>query len=155
MAPTRTVLQYNLGILLMKSNCFVCSSICGLCLFNKQSCCHLSEYILKIFILAGFLAHVKKICRLLDKFEVWVSCEAHCDIFDRFFFLFDFFETEFNLLQDLLNTEFTIIEIGLFHGGEHLDAKICRLPADFFGQHGLLYRGQRRVKTFHILVEFF
>ena len=32
---------------------------------------------------------------------------------------------EFNPLPDLLNTEFTIIEIDLFYGGEHLGAKIC------------------------------
>ena len=31
---------------------------------------------------------------------------------------------EFNPLPDLLNTGFTIIEFGLFHGGEHLEAKI-------------------------------
>ena len=33
---------------------------------------------------------------------------------------------EFNSLPDLLNTGLTIIEIGLFYGGEHLKAKICR-----------------------------
>ena len=37
--------------------------------------------------LAGFLVHVQKISRLLNKFEVWVSCEAVCNIFDRFFSL--------------------------------------------------------------------
>ena len=31
---------------------------------------------------------------------------------------------EFNPLPDLLNTGFTIIEIGLFYGGENLEAKI-------------------------------
>ena len=30
---------------------------------------------------------------------------------------------EFNHLQDLLNTGFTIIEIGLFYGGEHVGEK--------------------------------
>ena len=30
---------------------------------------------------------------------------------------------EFNPLPDLLNTGFTIIEIGLFYGGEHSEAK--------------------------------
>ena len=33
---------------------------------------------------------------------------------------------EFNTLPDLLNIEFTIIEIGLFDGGERLEVKICR-----------------------------
>ena len=32
---------------------------------------------------------------------------------------------EFNPLPDLLNNGFTIIEIGLFYGGQHLEAKIC------------------------------
>ena len=40
-------------------------------------------------------------------------------------FLFGFsvsvvFKMEFNPLSDLLNTGFTIVEIGLFYGGEHL-----------------------------------
>ena len=43
---------------------------------------------------------------------------------------------EFNPLQDLLNTGFTIIENDLFYGGENLVAKICRFHADLFGQHG-------------------
>ena len=30
---------------------------------------------------------------------------------------------EFNPLQDLLKSGFTIIEIGLFYGGEHLEAR--------------------------------
>ena len=34
---------------------------------------------------------------------------------------------EFNPLPDLLNIRFTITEIGLFYGGENLEAKICRL----------------------------
>ena len=41
----------------------------------------------QLFDLAGFLAHVQQFSRLLDKFEVWVSCEALCDIFDQFFCL--------------------------------------------------------------------
>ena len=32
---------------------------------------------------------------------------------------------KFNPLPDLLNTGFTIIEIGLFYSGEHLGAKMC------------------------------
>ena len=37
--------------------------------------------------LVGFLAHVHKFSRLLYKFEVWVSCEAVCNVFDQFFSL--------------------------------------------------------------------
>ena len=33
---------------------------------------------------------------------------------------------EYNPLPDLLNTIFTIFEISLFYGCEHLGAKICR-----------------------------
>ena len=36
------------------------------------------------------------------------------------------FKMEFNFLPGLLDTGFTIIQIGLFLGGEHLGAKICR-----------------------------
>ena len=35
--------------------------------------------------LADFLTHVQNFSRLLNKYEVWVSCEVVCDIFDRFF----------------------------------------------------------------------
>ena len=43
-----------------------------------------------------------------------------------------FLKMEFNPLPDLLNTGFTIIEIGLFYGGEHLGAKnICRFLTFF------------------------
>ena len=38
-----------------------------------------------------------------------------------------FLKMEFNPLPDLLNTGFTIIEMGLFYGGENLEAKIRRL----------------------------
>ena len=58
--------------------------------FYSSESCHLSEYTLKLFNLAGFLAHVRQFSRLLNKFEVWVACEALCDIFDQFF-PFDFF----------------------------------------------------------------
>ena len=51
---------------------------------------------------------------------------------------------EFNLLPDVQNTGFIIMEIGLFNGGEH-----------FFGQHGHVYREWQRVKTLQILVKFF
>ena len=46
---------------------------------------------------------------------------------------------EFHPLQDLLNTGYTIIEIGLFSGGEHLEAKICRFLTFFFWQDGDVY----------------
>ena len=55
--------------------------------FYSSESCHLSEYTLKLFNLAGILAHVQQLSRLLDKLEVWVSCEAVCDIFDQFFCL--------------------------------------------------------------------
>ena len=35
--------------------------------------------------------------------------------------MFDFFKTESKLLLDLMNTGFTIVETGLFYGGEHLE----------------------------------
>ena len=38
---------------------------------------------------------------------------------------------EFNPLPDFLNTGFTIVEIGLFYGGEHLGVKICRFLTCF------------------------
>ena len=48
----------------------------------------LSEYdTLKLFSLAGFLVQVQQFSRLLGKFEVWVSYEAVCNIFDQFFCL--------------------------------------------------------------------
>ena len=90
--------------------------------FYSSKSRHLSEYKLKLFNLAGFLAHVQQFFCLLDKFEVWVSCEA------TFLINFSvwFFKIEFNPLPDLLNTGFEIMEIGLFYGGEHLGVKICR-----------------------------
>ena len=48
---------------------------------------HLSQYTLKLFNLASVLAHVQQFSRLLKKLEVWVSCEAVCDIFDQFYCL--------------------------------------------------------------------
>ena len=50
---------------------------------------------------------------------------------------------EFNPLPHLLYTGFTIIEIGLFYGGEHMEAKMCSKEP------------RRRVITLQILVEFF
>ena len=77
------------------------------------------------------MGHVQQFSRLLflNKFELWVSCEAVCDIFDQFAtFLISFstwfFKMEFNTLPDLLKSGFTIVEISLFYGGEHLGAKI-------------------------------
>ena len=97
-------------------------------LYFSESC-PLSESTIKSFNLAGFLAHVQQFSRLLDKFEVWVSCEAVCDNFDQFFCLI--FLNGIQSLPDLLNTRFTIVEIGLFYGGEHLGAKICRFLTCF------------------------
>ena len=65
------------------------------------------------------------------KFEVWVSCEAVWEIFDQFCFSVWFFKMEFNPMPDLLNTRFTIVEIGLFFDGEHLGAKIRRFLTCF------------------------
>ena len=69
---------------------------------------------------------------------------------------------EFNPLPDLLNTGFTTVEIGLFYGGEHLGANICRFRLVLtrsLQDHGdswlVLNRGWRRVKTLQILVVFF
>ena len=38
---------------------------------------------------------------------------------------------EFNPLPDSLNTGFTVVEIGLYYGGKHLEANICRFPTCF------------------------
>ena len=104
----------------------------GAWLFNKMLALHLQvifyPFLLNLalsFNLAGFLAHVQQFSRLLDKLEVWVSCEAVWDIMISFSVWF--FKMEFNHLRDLLNTGFTIVEIGLFYSGKHLGAKICRL----------------------------
>ena len=100
--------------------------------FYSSEICPLSEYTIKLFNLAGFLVHDQQFSRLLDKFDVWVSCEA---VWDIFYFLISFsvwcFKMEFNPLPHLLNTEFTNTEIGLFHGGEHFGAKICGLMTFF------------------------
>ena len=42
---------------------------------------------------------------------------------------------ELNPLPDLLNTGYTVIEIGLLHGGEHLE--ICKFLT-FFWQDGVV-----------------
>ena len=62
---------------------------------------------------------------------------------------------EFSPLPDLLNTRFRIIEIGLFYGGQHLHGSENMQIPDFLEQHGHIYRGQRRVRTLQLLVEFF
>ena len=53
--------------------------------FYSSESSPLSEYTIKLFNLAGFLVHVQQFSRLLDKFEVCVSCEAVWEIFDQFF----------------------------------------------------------------------
>ena len=42
------------------------------------------------------------------------------------------FKMEFNPLQHLLNTGFTVAEIGFFYGGEHFGAKIIMWITDLF-----------------------
>ena len=93
--------------------------------YSRESC-HLFYQYIHASDLVGFSAHVQKFSRLLNKFEVWVSCEAVCDIFNRFFCLI--FKIEFNPLQDLQNTGLTIIEIGLFYGS----SKNMQIPDFFF-----------------------
>ena len=73
--------------------------------------------------------HVQQFSLHLDKFEVWVYCEAVWYIFEQF--SVSFFKMAFNPLPDLVNTGFTIIEIGLFYGGERLGAKIYRFLTFF------------------------
>ena len=66
--------------------------------------------------------------------QVW-SLGFLCSSLQRFWsvFLFDFLKwPEFNPLPDLLNSGFTIIEIGLLYGSEHLAAKLCRFLSFFF-----------------------
>ena len=69
---------------------------------------------------------------------------------------------EFTPLPHLLNTGFTIVEIGLFYGGDHLEAKIgkiliclTRSLQDGDSVWSVLSRGWRRMKTLEILVVFF
>ena len=71
---------------------------------NSNNCIYESNWFLlsyqrKLsFIRAGFLEHVQQFSRLLEKFEVWVSCEAVSGIFDQFFLL-DFLKWNSNLCQ--------------------------------------------------------
>ena len=94
--------------------------------FYSRESCHLSKHTLKLFNLAGSLAHVQQFSRLLDKFEVWVKQ------FVTFLISFSvwFFKMEFSPLPDLLHTK-SVIEIGFFYDGEHIRAKICRLLTFF------------------------
>ena len=48
------------------------------------------------------------------------------------------FKTRFNLLPDLLNTGFAIIETGLFYGGEQLGSKNMQIP-DLYWHDGDVY----------------
>ena len=100
---------------------------------------------------AFWRARVQKFSRLLNKFEVWVSWEAVCDIL--FGFSVWFFRMEFKHLPYLLNTGFTINEIGLFYGGEHLEAKLCNFQT-FWDNMAICIKDERRVKTLQMLVEF-
>ena len=86
----------------------------------------------------GFLVKQFHFATFLISFSVW------------------FFKMEIIPLPDLLNTGFTIIEIGLFYGSEHLRAKICRFQTVFEdGDFWSLLKRGWRVKTLQILVEFF
>ena len=108
--------------------------------------------------LASFVAHVRKFFWLLNiNFQ---SVGFLVKQFKTFLvnFSLSFSKMKFNLL---LNTGFTVIEIGLLYGGEHLGANICRFltfltwsiqDGDFWS---VLNRRRRRVKTLQILVEFF
>ena len=100
--------------------------------FYSSKSCHLSEYTGKWF--GGLFGARPEIFPPLKKIEVWVSCEAVLDIFDRFFYSI-FFKMELNPLPGLLKIRFKITEIGLFYGGEHLGAKLCKFLIFFFWQH--------------------
>ena len=65
-----------------------------------------------------------KFLSLLNKFEAWFSC-VQLQQFVMFMFglSFWFLKMEYNPLPDLLNTIFTIIDIGLLCGGEHRKQK--------------------------------
>mgnify|MGYP001796123736 CR=1 FL=1 len=74
--------------------------------------------------LAGFLTRVWN----FPAFKTRLKFRFHVQHFGTFLFGFSVlcFKMEFNPLQNLLNTGFTIIEIGLFYDGEQLESKICR-----------------------------
>ena len=110
--------------------------------------------------MADFLAHVQQFSRLLGninlKFGVLLKQ------FATFLLSFSvwFFKMEFNLLPELLNTGFTIIEIGLFYDGEHLGAKICRFLTFVFTKSfqdghfsSVLNRGWRHVSFSNVLLK--
>mgnify|MGYP001800532937 CR=1 FL=1 len=82
---------------------------------------------------------IAAIAKGLNKFEILVSCEALCNIFDQFSVWF--FKLEFNPLPDLMNTRFTIIEINM------------QIP-DFLDNMAMFTRGWRCVKILQKLVEF-
>ena len=107
--------------------------------YSSQS---LSEYTLEWFgglfharpEMFGFL--VQHFAKSLFGFSVWC------------------FKMEFQLLPDLLNTGFTIIEIGLLYGGENWTQR--DEDSNFFWQNGEVYLiSWRCVKTLQIFVEFF
>ena len=66
-------------------NNWIYESKCFLLSFYSNESCPLSEYTLKWF--GGLSGARPAISRLLDKFEVWVSCEAACYMIDQFFCL--------------------------------------------------------------------
>ena len=116
--------------------------------FYSSKSCHLSEYTLKYF--GGLFTRVLKFSRFKNKFNLKFGF-----LLQHFAtFLFDFpvwcFKMEFNSLPELLDTKLTIIEIGLFYGGEHLEAKICRFLT-FFWQDGDAYLASRKSCFTHVL----
>ena len=90
--------------------------------FNKS--CHLSRYTLNYLIWRAFW-------RTFSNFPAfWTSLKFGFLVkhFVTFLISFSvwFFKIKLKTLPHLLNTGFTIVENGLFYGGEHLEAKICR-----------------------------
>ena len=65
----------------------------------------------------------------------------------KFRFLVQYFE-KFLFGSDLLNTGFTIIEIGLFYDGEQLYAKVCRFLTFFTRWRCLLNEQQGNLLNF-------
>ena len=78
--------------------------------------------------------HVVKFYPMLIWRAFWrVKFGLLVKMFATFFISFSVwcFKMEFIPFPDLLNIGFTIVEIGMFYGGEHLAAKICRFLTCF------------------------
>ena len=81
--------------------------------------------------LAG--SQVQKCSRLLNKFEVWVSCETFCDVFVSIFVWV--FKMEFN---HFFTSKFTIFKIVCFMVANTLKRKNMQIP-DFW-QNGAVWQ---------------